>query len=206
MPPSIAPPDRVSTGCLTQCWHIVIRLTSKYTFRKLCARILTVIICLIFILIPSVAVLGGQYVFLALSLKELVFPIQQSFAEQLEVTILNCLGALTGVGISSLAIYFRALADRHGPSDHGVSSLVPALFLALISCLGQHFRLLDTTSCSLLAILSAILLQPVTCGVVYRGCNWQLESRVSYPSGCWSVTAAALQSITFPSELRALAY
>lgn len=64
-----------------------------------------------------------------LSLKELVFSVQEDLAQQLEITIINITGALVGIGISTFARYLAAI-----PQEGSVTSrLIPAVFLVTIS-------------------------------------------------------------------------
>ena len=57
-------------------------------------RILSTFLCCVVVVIRPFSHLGGTYAFLVLALKELVFSVQYSLAQQLELTVLNILGAV----------------------------------------------------------------------------------------------------------------
>lgn len=73
------------------------------------ARILSTFLCCLAVVIRPFSRLGGKYAFLILALKELVFSVQDNFSQQLEFTILNIMGALVGIGFSTLAKYIASL-------------------------------------------------------------------------------------------------
>jgi hypothetical protein len=54
----------------------------------------------------------GPYAFLVLTQKELVFSAQVNLSEQLEITALNILGILIGIGMSALGIHLSSLLGR----------------------------------------------------------------------------------------------
>ena len=89
-----------------------------------------------FILLPFGARLGGSYPFLILTFKELVFPVQSGLSQQLEITVLNYIGALAGILLSNLGVYVTVLANVHYGVNSGVSRALPAIFLFLITSLG----------------------------------------------------------------------
>lgn len=80
--------------------------------RRAIARILSTFLCATLIAIRPFSNLGGSSAFLALTVKELVFSVQADLSRQIENTFLNCMGALLGVGISSLARYLASLSSR----------------------------------------------------------------------------------------------
>ncbi|KAG1756228.1 uncharacterized protein EDB91DRAFT_1091325 [Suillus paluster] len=109
-------------------------MVSRYEFIKGCisrralARVLSTFLCILFVTIHPFSQLGGSLAFLVLSLKELVFSVQEDLAQQLEITVLNITGALTGIGISTFAKYLATL-----PRQGSVTSrLIPAVFLVAI--------------------------------------------------------------------------
>jgi hypothetical protein len=68
---------------------------------------------------------------LVLTLRELVFSVQEDLAQQLEATVLNVMGALTGLGISTLAKYIASIS-----SDN--SRLIPVVVPVAISFFGEY--------------------------------------------------------------------
>ncbi len=131
-----------STACKTNAWICtILQHTSSvarqvFTRRSL-ARLLSTFICSAIIAFRPFSRFGGQYAFLVLALKELVFSVQENLAQQLELTCLNILGALIGIGLSTLAKYLASLA---GP-DTVAARTICALFLILISFVGEHLCL-----------------------------------------------------------------
>lgn len=97
------------------------------------ARLLSTSLCSLIIVIRPFSRLGGQYAFLVLALKELVFSVQENLAQQLELTFLNILGALIGIGISTLAKHIASLAGHDTPAARATC----ACFLILLSFLGE---------------------------------------------------------------------
>lgn len=106
----------------------VIRFTSKRSL----ARLLSTFLCCVVVVIRPFSALGGPYCFLVLALKELVFSVQASLAQQLELTVLNILGALLGIAVSTLA---KFIASR-SPEDSARARATCAIFLILISFFG----------------------------------------------------------------------
>ena len=109
-------------------------IAQHFLARRPLARLLSTFLCSIVIVIRPFSRLGGQYAFLVLALTELVFSVQENLAQQLELTCLNILGALLGIGISTLAKYLASLA---GPDTVGART-VCAVFLIIISFIGKH--------------------------------------------------------------------
>ncbi|OSD02763.1 hypothetical protein PYCCODRAFT_1389411 [Trametes coccinea BRFM310] len=99
--------------------------------RRPLARLLSTFLCSVIIAIRPFSRLGGQYAFLALALKELVFGVQENLAQQLELTVLNILGALLGIGVSTLGKYLASLAGYDTPAARATC----AIFLIMISFL-----------------------------------------------------------------------
>ncbi|KAI0822655.1 hypothetical protein BC628DRAFT_1421604 [Trametes gibbosa] len=104
-------------------------VASQYLARRPLARLLSTFLCAVIIVIKPFSRLGGQYAFLVLALKELIFGVQENLAQQLELTVLNILGALAGIGISSFAKYIASLAGR----DTLGARATCAIFLILTS-------------------------------------------------------------------------
>jgi hypothetical protein len=101
--------------------------------RRSLARLLSTLLCCIVVVVRPFSRLGGSYAFLVLALKELVFSVQDSLAQQLEQTILNILGALVGIGLSTLAKYIAAQC----PQNSAGSRITCAVFLVLIAFFGK---------------------------------------------------------------------
>ncbi|OBZ75721.1 Uncharacterized protein C26F1.08c [Grifola frondosa] len=96
--------------------------------RRPLARLLSTFLCCIIIVIRPFSRLGGQYAFLVLALKELVFSVQENLAQQLELTVLNIMGAFLGIGFSTLA---KCIASLTAP-DSARSRATCAVFLVMI--------------------------------------------------------------------------
>ncbi|KDQ59407.1 hypothetical protein JAAARDRAFT_32964 [Jaapia argillacea MUCL 33604] len=97
--------------------------------RRAFARILSTFLCSTIIAIRPFSRLGGPVAFLVLTVKELVFSVQEDLAQQLELTVFNIVGALFGVGLSTLAKY---IASRFHETSV-CARAIPALFLVGIS-------------------------------------------------------------------------
>ncbi|KAI0637282.1 hypothetical protein C8Q77DRAFT_1050225 [Trametes polyzona] len=109
----------------------ILSVARVYLARRPLARILSTFLCSVIVVIRPFSRLGGQYAFLVLALKELVFGVQENLAQQLELTVLNILGALAGIGLSTFAKYIASLA---GYDTIGARATC-AVFLILISFL-----------------------------------------------------------------------
>ncbi|KAG1849064.1 hypothetical protein C8R48DRAFT_729509 [Suillus tomentosus] len=97
--------------------------------RRALARVVSTFLCVLFVTIHPFSQLGGSSAFLVLSLKELVFSVQEDLAQQLEITIINITGALAGIGVSTFAKYLATI-----PQEGSVTSrFIPAVFLVIIS-------------------------------------------------------------------------
>ena len=101
--------------------------------RRPLARLLSTFLCSLIVAVRPFSRLGGPYAFLVLALKELVFSVQENLAQQLELTCLIIIGALLGLGISTLAKYLASIA---GP-DTLAARAICATFLILLSFIGQ---------------------------------------------------------------------
>lgn len=95
------------------------------------ARLFSTLICSILI-VSKFARFGGPTAFLILTYRELCFGIGQDLAEQVEATVLNLSGALTGIAISTLANYIALISKK----DDTDSRLIPALFLSAVAFIG----------------------------------------------------------------------
>ena len=111
--------------------HDVIRFSSKRSL----ARLLSTCLCCIIIVIRPFSALGGSVAFLVLAIKELVFSVQSSLAQQLELTVLNILGALLGIAFSTLG---KFIASRTPTSARARATC--ATFLIVISFFGAPLR------------------------------------------------------------------
>lgn len=120
-------------GTLRRIRHVLAQYASVCASKRSLARLLSTFICCLVVVIKPFSHLGGNYAFLVLSLKELVFSVQSSLAQQLELTILNIVGALLGIAVSTLAKY---IASRY-PEDSATSRATCAVFLVLISFFGE---------------------------------------------------------------------
>ncbi|KAH9857776.1 hypothetical protein C2E23DRAFT_881345 [Lenzites betulinus] len=107
----------------------ILSVASQYVARRPLARLLSTFLCAVIIVIRPFSRFGGQYAFLVLALKELIFGVQENLAQQLELTVLNILGALAGIGISTFAKYIASLAGH----DTLGARATCAIFLILIS-------------------------------------------------------------------------
>ena len=101
--------------------------------RQAIARVLSTLLCCLVIAIRPFSAIGGPYAFLLLTVKELIFAIQENLAQQLEGTVLNVTGALVAIGISTLAKYFANLPGTHAL----MARVIPATFLVLITFFGE---------------------------------------------------------------------
>lgn len=99
--------------------------------RRVLARLFSTVLCSILLVIHPFSKHGGSAAFLALTVKELVFSVQENLAHQLEATILHSVGGLTGIGLSVIGKYLSTLA-----SNTVVARLIPALFLVGICFFG----------------------------------------------------------------------
>lgn len=104
-----------------------------FASKRVLARLLSTFLCCIVVIIQPFSVLGGSYAFLVLALKELVFSVQDSLAQQLELTILNIIGAMVGIGVSTLAKFIAA----QYPENSARSRATCACFLVFISFFGK---------------------------------------------------------------------
>lgn len=109
-------------------------LTSLFS-RRLLARTLSTFICSLLIVFRPFSRLGGQWAFLALTIKELHFSAQDTLAQQLEATVLHVSGGLFGLGLSTLAKYFTSLV-----TDSVNARALPAIFLVLICFFGGGLK------------------------------------------------------------------
>ena len=113
----------------------ILHFISSHISRRAIARVLSTFLCAILVVIRPFSRFGGSTAFLALSLKELVFSVQEDLAQQLEVTVLNITGALTGIGASTLAKFLATLP----PQESVASRLIPALLLITVCFFGTIY-------------------------------------------------------------------
>lgn len=130
-------PSRLTSGHLEPRTHKVLPLEltmQKLISRRLCARLLSTLICSILIVLHPFSRFGGEYAFLALAVKELVFSPDHSLAHQIEKTVLHFfLGGLVGIGCSMFAKYIASLFSPQS----ALARVIPALFLILICFVGE---------------------------------------------------------------------
>ncbi|KAI0047054.1 hypothetical protein FA95DRAFT_1493111 [Auriscalpium vulgare] len=99
--------------------------------RRVLARLLSTFLCTIVVVIRPWSRLGGRLAFLVLTLKELVFAVQDNLAQHVEACVLNITGALWAIAMSSFARYLSSRCP-----DQSVSSrTIPAVFLVLVVCI-----------------------------------------------------------------------
>lgn len=117
--------------------HIAIRpeIWAYISSRRVLARLFSTILCAVIVVIHPISKYGGAAAFLALTVKELVFSVQENLAQQLEATILHSVGGLAGIGLSVIGKYLSTLA-----SDPVVARLIPALFLVGICFFGMSIH------------------------------------------------------------------
>ena len=148
--------------------------------RRPLARILSTFLCALIIAVRPFARLGGPYAFLVLALNELVFSVQENLAQQLELTCLNIIGALLGIGLSTLAKYIASLA---GP-DTNAARATCFVFLILISFLGSFL----TPSNTFTLVINHYIAP--TAGVAKsRLVRLQLSTRISCFISVWILTS-----------------
>ena len=122
------------TLILSKVLRTILRYVIRFASKRSLARLLSTCICCIIIVIRPFSALGGTLAFLVLSIKELVFSVQSSLAQQLELTVLNILGALLGIAISTLG---KFIASRT-PADSTRARATCMVFLIVISFFGAY--------------------------------------------------------------------
>ena len=141
--------------------------------RRAIARILSTLLCSLVITIRPFSSFGGPYAYLVLAIKELIFAIQENLAQQLEGTVLNVMGALFAIGISTVAKYIADLPNINTT----MARTVPAIFLVFIMFVGESTASLDTPRVLIVG-------QLVGSRAVYPGCNSPCGFAVLYLFGC----------------------
>ncbi|KAF8599056.1 hypothetical protein BDV93DRAFT_477885 [Ceratobasidium sp. AG-I] len=101
----------------------------------LVCRMCSTFICSVIIVLRPVGPLGGQYLFLILTVKELVFPPSTSPSAQIEATVVNMAGALFGLGWSNLGLACSTFAAGRYGVDSSASRGIRALFLLILGFL-----------------------------------------------------------------------
>lgn len=101
--------------------------------RRAVARILSTLLCCLVVAFRQFSALGGPYAFLVITVKELIFAVQENLAQQLEGTILNVMGALFAIGISTIAKYLANLPEANAVT----ARIIPAVFLVSITFVGK---------------------------------------------------------------------
>lgn len=100
--------------------------------RRAVARILSTLLCCLVVTIRPFSAFGGPYAFLVITVKELIFAIQENLAQQFEGTVLNVIGALVAIGISTLAKYLANLPE----AGTVLARTIPAVFLVFVTFIG----------------------------------------------------------------------
>ncbi|KAI0262972.1 hypothetical protein BC834DRAFT_1027888 [Gloeopeniophorella convolvens] len=109
---------------------------SCFFTRRVLARLLTTFLCCVVLVIRPWSRFGGPSAFLLLTLKELVFSAQENLAQHVEATVLNIMGALLGIGLSTMARYLASLP----PDGTASSRVIPAVFLITITSLAGYAK------------------------------------------------------------------
>jgi hypothetical protein len=142
-PPGDRQPAKLTQlfGALLPTTLMVVRpeLWSYLSSRRVLARLFSIIFCSIILVIHPLSKYGGASAFLALTVKELVFSVQENLTQQLEVTVLHSAGGLAGIGLSVLGKYFALLAGN----DTITARAVPQIFLVGICFFGEYGIPLD---------------------------------------------------------------
>ncbi|KAI0317762.1 hypothetical protein OF83DRAFT_1186763 [Amylostereum chailletii] len=116
---------RFTHQCLRwSCQHL-----SSICTRRVLARILSTLLCSVIIVIRPFSRLGGSSAFLVLTLKELVFAVQETLPQQVEATVLNTMGALIGIATSTLARFI----SMQFPDNSAAARAIPIVFLIAIA-------------------------------------------------------------------------
>lgn len=139
------------------------KCATVFASKRSLARILSTFLCCIAVVVTPFSTLGGNYAFLVLALKELVFSVQASLAQQLELTILNILGALMGIAVSTLGKFIAAQSHEDSPAARGIC----ALFLVLICFFGENIPLLLQGVCTNVLVSGVPQEPPSASSVVY---------------------------------------
>ena len=119
--------------CLETARTTFAYVAGQYLKRRPLARLLSTFLCCLAIVIRPVSRLGGSYAFLVLPFQALVFSVQESLAQQLELVALNIAGALCGIGFSTLGKYLASLTGEGSAR----ARIICAIFLVVISFLGE---------------------------------------------------------------------
>ncbi|KAH7318022.1 Fusaric acid resistance protein family-domain-containing protein [Rhizoctonia solani] len=101
----------------------------------LVVRMCVTCICSIIIVLRPASFLGGPYMFLILTVKELVFPPSTSPSAQIEATVVNMAGALFGLGWSNLGLVCATYAARRYGVDSDAPRTIRAVFLLVLGFL-----------------------------------------------------------------------
>lgn len=151
---------KLKARCSSVC-TAVRRFSAPFLAKRPLARLLSTFLCCLAIVVRPVARLGGRYAFLVLPFQALIFGVQESLAQQLELSVLNTMGALAGIGFSTLGKYVAARA----PYGSARSRATCAMFLIVISFFGEsgswnevrsaHQRCCNLRSCDSLRMSAA---------------------------------------------------
>lgn len=158
------------------------RISMPFLSRRLIARLLSTFICSCLIVYRPFSRLGGTNAFLALTVKELVFSVQETLAQQLEATVLHFwLGGLLGIAISVLGKYIATFPSP----DSSAARAIPAIFLAATSFIGTYL-----SSTSRVALFISHLCKTFSAGLVKsRLPRLTLSTRIACFISIWMLTA-----------------
>ncbi|TCD67659.1 hypothetical protein EIP91_012169 [Steccherinum ochraceum] len=143
-------PIRHAVNFLSTVRIAIVTYTRLFISKRALSRLLSTLLCSIIISIRPFSRLGGFYPFLALSLKELVFSVQENLAQQLELTVLNIMGALLGIGLSTLSKFGASrtpLDSASGRAICAVTLIVISFFAGLIKSRLPRLQLSTRISC-----------------------------------------------------------
>ena len=116
----------------SRTFHAALSYVRRFASKRALARLLSTFLCCVIVVIRPFSVLGGSLCFLVLAVKELVFSVQSSLAQQLELTVLNILGALLGIAVSTLGKFIASRSSE----DSANARATCAVFLVVISFFG----------------------------------------------------------------------
>lgn len=163
------------------------QLGRQFVERRSLARLLSTFLCCLAIVVHPVARLGGSYAFLVLPFQALVFGVQGSLAQQLELTVLNIMGAFLAIGFSTLAKYIASLTTY----DSARSRATCAVFLVLISFFGKSSQngsdgssLADFERSAAGLIKSRLVRLTLSMRIALFLSIWLLTTNIGIPSVC----------------------
>lgn len=106
--------------------------------RPLIARVVGTLLCSIIITIRPISYLGGTYMPLILTMRELAFRPGAALGTQIESGATNFVGSLVGIVHGNLGLFLATLAARRCGPDSAAARTVPAIFLVLLAFLSKY--------------------------------------------------------------------